>query len=212
MRTPAVVLSVAGLIVMLAGCSAGQDTPSASPSVTTSPAAQADSGTTLADLQSMYIEAGGQCDSITTRTTAVASEAGDCADGALLTTYTSVSQRDSAILVLKGLQDTNPAPHVVAAGPDWIVNGPEAGLVASAMGGEPLQIGEPAVNAAQPDLSTDEALCAADAEMTNLELNDALAPLLGFSPGRSARTPDQDDAIRAHKNAAFERACPERVG
>lgn len=160
----------------------------------------------------MYVEAGGQCDSITARTTAVASEAGDCTDGALLTTYTSTSQRDSAILVLKGLQDTNPAPHVVAVGPDWIVNGPEAGSVASAMGGEPVQIGEPAADTTQPDLSTDEALCAADAEMTNLELNDALAPLLGFSPDRSARTPDQDDAIRAHKNAAFERACPERVG
>ncbi|MCB2177561.1 MAG: hypothetical protein KQH57_17265 [Actinomycetales bacterium] len=61
------------------------------------------------------------------------------------------------------------------------------------------------------DLSTDTGLCAADAEMTNLELNDAIAPLLGYSPTRRNRTVEQDDAIRAYKNAAFARACPERA-
>ncbi|AQY02026.1 hypothetical protein [Microbacterium foliorum] len=160
----------------------------------------------------MYVEAGGQCDSIAARTTAVASEAGDCSDGALLTTYTSTSQRDNAISVLEGLQDTNPAPHVIAVGPDWIVNGPAAGSVASAMGGESLQIGEPASDAPLPDLSTDEALCEADAEMTNLELNDAIAPMLGYSADRDSRSAEQDEAIRAYKNAAFERACPARAG
>lgn len=61
------------------------------------------------------------------------------------------------------------------------------------------------------DLSTDAGLCAADAEMTNLELNDAIAPLLGFSPVRDDRTFEQDDAIRAYKNAAFTRVCPARA-
>ena len=61
------------------------------------------------------------------------------------------------------------------------------------------------------DLSTDAGLCAADAELTNLELNDALAPLLGFPAERDLRTFDQDEAIRAHKNAAFLRACPARA-
>lgn len=68
-----------------------------------------------------------------------------------------------------------------------------------------------AETSADPDLTTDAGLCAADAEMTNLELNDALAPLLGFPPDRGARTLEQDDAIRAHKNAAFARGCPERA-
>ncbi|WP_307323856.1 hypothetical protein [Microbacterium sp. SORGH_AS_0862] len=62
------------------------------------------------------------------------------------------------------------------------------------------------------DLTTDAGLCAADAEMTNLELNDAIAPLLGFPADRDQRTYDQDDAIRAYKNAAFERECPARAG
>jgi len=61
------------------------------------------------------------------------------------------------------------------------------------------------------DLSTDAGICAADAEITSLELNDALAPMLGYSAERDARTPEQDDAIRAYKNDAFNRACPERA-
>lgn len=65
--------------------------------------------------------------------------------------------------------------------------------------------------AAALDLVTDAGLCAADAEMTNLDLNDAIAPLLGYSPVRDERTVDQDDAIRRYKNAAFARACPERT-
>lgn len=73
----------------------------------------------------------------------------------------------------------------------------------------------PTVSASAPaaalDLVTDAGLCAADAEMTNLELNDAIAPLLGYSPVRDERTVEQDDAIRSYKNAAFTRACPERA-
>lgn len=61
------------------------------------------------------------------------------------------------------------------------------------------------------DLATDAGLCAADAELTNLELNDAIAPLLGFPAARGDRSLEEDDAIRAYKNEAFERACPERA-
>lgn len=76
------------------------------------------------------------------------------------------------------------------------------------MGGcEAVRIGEPGAVAtpATPsfDLTTDAGLCAADAELTNLELNDALVPLLGCPADRDLRTPEQDEAIRAHKNAAF---------
>lgn len=70
----------------------------------------------------------------------------------------------------------------------------------------------PAPTTAEPDLTTDAGLCAADADMSNLELNDAIAPLLGYPSNRKARTPEQDDAIREYKNAAFERACPARAG
>lgn len=62
------------------------------------------------------------------------------------------------------------------------------------------------------DLTTDEGLCAADAEMSNLELNDAVALVLGYPGDRDLRTFDQDDAIRDYKNAAFQRACPGRAG
>lgn len=64
----------------------------------------------------------------------------------------------------------------------------------------------------QTDLTTDAGLCAADAEMTSLELNDALAPILGFPADRDARSFEDDEAIREHKNAAFERECPARAG
>lgn len=84
---------------------------------------------------------------------------------------------------------------------------------------------QPAIPAAEPsptvtpktrpspvlDLVTDKGLCAADAEMTNLELNDAIAPLLGFSPVRRERTVEQKDVILKYKNAAFSRACPGRM-
>jgi len=61
------------------------------------------------------------------------------------------------------------------------------------------------------DLVTDAGAVCCDAELTNLELNDAIAPLLGFSPVRRDRTVEQNDAIRGYKNAAFSRACPERT-
>jgi hypothetical protein len=62
------------------------------------------------------------------------------------------------------------------------------------------------------DLTTDAGICAADAELTNLELNDALAPLLGYPADRDSRTFEQDEAIREHKNAALSRECPARAG
>ncbi|OYC97196.1 hypothetical protein CI089_01180 [Microbacterium sp. Yaish 1] len=156
--------------------------------------------------------AGGACATITPRETVVAEEAGDCDGGALLTTYRSESQRDIAIDTLEALQDTNPRPHVIAVGPDWIVNGPDAESRAAAMGGDAVQIGEPAPDEPGFDLTTDAGLCAADAEMTNRELNDALAPVLGYPADRDARTIDQEEMIRGYKNAAFERACPARAG
>ena len=61
------------------------------------------------------------------------------------------------------------------------------------------------------DLTTDAGLCAADSPMTDTELNDAIAPQLGFSPDRRSRTFEQDEALRAYKNAAFRRACPYRA-
>ena len=61
------------------------------------------------------------------------------------------------------------------------------------------------------DLTTDAGLCAADGEMTNLELNDAIAPILGFPADRDSRTFEQDEAIREHKNEAFLRECPARA-
>ncbi len=164
----------------------------------------------------MYDDAGGQCENPQRRSTAVAEDTADCEDGAVVSVYTSETQRDSAIEVLRGLQDTNPSPHVIAVGADWTVSGEDAGSLASAMGGEAVQIGDPTadVETTDPtlDLTTDDGLCAADAELTSLELNDALAPLLGYSADRDLRTYEQDDAIRAYKNAAFERACPARAG
>lgn len=76
---------------------------------------------------------------------------------------------------------------------------------------EALRAAEHAATLAALDLTTDAGLCAADAELTSLELNDALAPLLGFAADSDLRTPDQDDAIRTHKNDAFTRACPARA-
>lgn len=205
----AVSLSVVAIVGM-GGCSAPAAEVAPTPTVTSTPSAEP-AGTTLDELQSMYIEAGGECDSISPRQISVAEEAGDCDDGTLLTTYSSESQRDGAIVVLQGLQDSNPSPLVIVVGPDWIVNGGDADMIAAPMGGEPMQIGEPAVDPGF-DLTTDAGLCAADAEMTSLELNDALAPLLGFPADRDARSFEQDEAIRDYKNAAFERECPARAG
>lgn len=70
---------------------------------------------------------------------------------------------------------------------------------------------EPPADEPALDLTTDDGLCAADAELTNLELNDALAPMLGFSADRDLRSFDEDEAIREYKNDAFSRTCPERM-
>lgn len=90
----------------------------------------------------MYVDAGGKCEDVKLRVdSSVWEEAGDCDGGALLTTYRSQAQRDGAIVALEGLQDSNPSPHVIAVGPDWIVNGADAGEVAATMGAEVREIG-----------------------------------------------------------------------
>lgn len=197
-------------VLILSGCGAQGDAEAstATPPSATPPAERS----ALDDLRESYVEAGGQCATLTPRETAVAEQAGDCDGGALLTTYRSDSQRDAAISALEGLQESNPRPHVIAVGSGWIVNGADAESRAEAMGGTAVQIGQGVDPAPAFDLATDEALCAADAAMTNFEINDALAPLLGYPADRDARTSDQDEAIREHKNAAFERACPARAG
>jgi hypothetical protein len=202
---------VVGIALILSGCAS--PAASTAPAVATPTGSSSPEGSALDELRAAYVAAGGQCDRITRRHTAVAAEAGDCDGGALITVYRSQTQRDSAVRALEGLQDTNPSPHVIAVGPDWIVNGADAEAVAEAMGGAPKQIGVPAPPPApELDLTTDSGICAADAELTNLELNDALAPLLGFPADRDARTPDQDEAIREYKNTAFLRGCPARAG
>jgi hypothetical protein len=76
---------------------------------------------------------------------------------------------------------------------------------------EPVAPTSPGDDQKTYDLTTAVGICEADAELTNLELNDALAPLLGFAPDRRLRSPDQDQAIRDHKTAAFLAECPERA-
>jgi hypothetical protein len=204
---------IAAVMLSLAGCASAAPAPETTTSTSAPAPTPTPERSALDELQAAYVAAGGQCDTITPRTVSSATDAGDCDGGALLTTYSTTSQRDAAIRLLEALQDTNPSPYEIAVGDDWIVNGADAGAFADAMGGEVKQIGDPAPPAAaQFDLTTDAGLCAADAEMTNLELNDAIAPLLGFPADRDARTYDQDDAIRAYKNAAFERECPARAG
>lgn len=201
-------VTVAAFVVLLAGCSSPSTEVAPSPSETSSPTTSTTSP--LEALRRSYIEAGGQCVSFSTRDTAVAESATDCDDGALLTTYSSGTQLDAAIRVLQRLQDTNPSPHVIAVGSNWIVNGGAAQDVAAAMGGRTQQIGTPAPSTTR-DLRTDEGLCAADAEMTNLQLNDAIAVILGYPGDRDARSYEQAAAIRDYKSAAFERACPARA-
>ena len=201
-------------VLLFAGCSAdaASEEPPASPSAeapSPSPSATADA---LQSVREAYVAAGGQCSPISVRDTAVSDQAGDCSDGALLTTYSSESQRDSAIDALEELQVTNPSSHTIAVGPDWIVNGGAAESVAETMGGVTMQIGEPGVSIADYDITTDAGLCAADAELSNLELNDLVALLLDYPADRDLRTSEDDEAIRAYKNEAFLRECPERAG
>lgn len=61
------------------------------------------------------------------------------------------------------------------------------------------------------DLTTDQGLCAADATVTNLELDDLVAPLLGLPASAALRTAAQDDLIRTYQDDAFLRACPARA-
>lgn len=206
-------MAALGVTLALSACAATAPAPSAPDEARPTATVVESTGMTLEELQSLYVDVGGQCATMALRAnSAVAEAAADCDGGALLTTYGSESQRDGAIRVLEGLQESNPSPHVIAVGPDWIVNGADAGSFATAMGGESRQIGTlVSAGAAEYDLTTDAGLCAADAEMTNLELNDAVAGLLGYSVDRGSRTFEQDEAIREYKNAAFMRVCPARA-
>lgn len=204
------IIAAAVALLALTGCASTAVEAEPKPTVTF-PEVEESTGTTLTELRDLYIASGGDCDTLRPRTgSRVAEEAADCEDGALLTIYESEAQRDGAIRVLEGIQEITPSPHVIVVGPDWIVNGSHVEGLADAMGGVAQQIGTP-VPEVEFDLTTDAGICAADAELTNLELNDVLAPVLGYPADRDQRTFEQDEAIRAYKNAAFQRECPERA-
>lgn len=216
-RTTAIIVGVFSSVFVLSACVAEQPEPTPSiaalPSATSTPTVEP-SGTTLSELQALYVAAGGECNVVSLRSnSAVADEAGDCENGALLSVYSSQTQRDAAVDALDRLQETNPSPYDIALGPDWSVSGSNAGSFAVAMGGEVVSIGANSTPTESVyDLTSDDGICSADAELTNLELNDALAAVLGFPTNRDNRTLEQDDAIRDYKSAAFARACPSRNG
>lgn len=116
----------------------------------------------------------------------------------------------AVVLALTGCATAAPAPTVTVT-TEVSAPGPTVTVTATPIpeAVAPSPASPPAGEAL--DLSTDAGLCAADAELSNLELNDALAPMLGYPASRDARTSDQDEAIRFYKNAAFGRACPERA-
>jgi hypothetical protein len=134
---------IAAVMIALSGCATAGPAPEITemPTELQEPVATP-TGITLEDLRAMYVAAGGECEEITPRDVTVAEEAGDCDGGALLTTYESETARDAAIFMLEGLQDTNPSPHDIAVGPDWIVNGADAASFATAMGGTTRHIGD----------------------------------------------------------------------
>lgn len=208
-------LMIAGFA--LAGC-AGHGPASVEVSATPSsdPQASTDSqasGTTLDQLRNLYARAGGECITLIPRDTKQgADETAYCDGGAILSTYASEAQVADAVALLGSIAGT---PYEIAVGSDWTVHAKDAGILALEMGGRAVQIGEAdritTPTAESFDLATDEGLCSADSKMTDLELNDAVAPLFGFPAERRSRTYEETEKIRAYKNAAFSRECPERV-
>ncbi|QXT62257.1 hypothetical protein [Tessaracoccus palaemonis] len=149
---------------------------------------------------------------------ALALQSGQCSDADVLMIFTGESAVHEAAQNLKALV-TN-----FVVGENWIVNTDRPYAVTYAIGGTIVEgtgdaldtedesdDGSAAVDTSGYDLTTDEGLCEADADLTNLELNDAIAPLLGFPADRDERTYDQDEAIRDYKNEAFRRECPARA-
>lgn len=116
----------------------------------------------------------------------------------------------AAMITLTGCGTPAPAPTVTITETVTLTPAPAPTITVTAEAAPPATAA-PDTNATL-DLTTDAGICAADAEMTNLELNNALAPLLGLPTEGYARTYAQDDAIREYKNAAFLRECPERAG
>jgi len=192
-RSAALAPAIAFAVVLLAGCTG--EAPSVKTSSPTAPATvNADSGgvpTAVPDVTGLLgADAATLLADADMTVTFIAMSDGaelmavDAASSLVIRTYPAAGddvRSNRAVSVFVGT-DTRPSPTVSTSAP-----------------------------AAAWDLVTDAGLCAADAELTNLELNDAIAPLLGFSPVRDDRTVEQDDAIRAYKNAAFTRACPERA-
>lgn len=147
----------------------------------------------------------------------LALQSGQCSDADVLMIFTGESAVHEAAQNLKALVST------FVVGENWIVNTDRPYAVTYAIGGtfvegsgdalddEGESDDESAVDTSGYDLTTDEGLCEADSDLTNLELNDAIALLLGFPADRDERTYDQDEAIRDYKNEAFLRECPARA-
>lgn len=211
-RTWAGIAAALALALSLSGCDAASLD---APDETASPAAAQGVFSDIDELRDAYVAAGGDCDDWeqTDRVRAAAAS-GDCSTNAVLMTFDSSSAAKSTADALLGMVAAG-EERTLLMGADWLINAPDVRDVADSVGGEILSATgpEPAPSqTATVDLSSDAGLCAADAEMTNLELNDAIAPLLGYPADRDSRTSEQDQAIREYKNAAFERACPARAG
>lgn len=128
-------IAAALLLAALTGCSS---TATAAGEHTSSPAptkVMAVSYSSVTDLKTAYVKAGGKCPSWDQNNVVqTAAESGDCSDSTVLSTYADEGSKTDAVTALKGFA-TSDVPAVFLVGPNWIVNSEDAKAVAKKLGG-----------------------------------------------------------------------------
>lgn len=141
---PATLVTVCAVVLALTGCTTvGPDAeplPPATPVATATPtaiAAPADGGTfaTVEALRDTYVEAGGRCDEWDqSNIVTAAAESADCDADTVLSTYTSVADRDGIVNYLKEYGEGIGGVTLLVGG-NWIINSEDAREVQPGLGG-----------------------------------------------------------------------------
>lgn len=122
-RAPLTLVLVASAL-FAASCSSASDL-SEPEAESSSPVVEKDANySTIEEFRDAAIEAGLECPSWAERTgSTYAAAAGDCSDSAVLSIFSSESQRDEQVAVLKSITIKGEGQPLLV-GPNWMINGP----------------------------------------------------------------------------------------
>lgn len=124
MRTHASLVSAVVATALLTASCSSTSNPTEPEAETSSPAVEKDASySTIEEFRDAVVEAGLDCPSWSERTgSTYAAAAGDCSDSTVLSIFSSETQRDEQVAVLKAITIEDEGQPLLV-GPNWMING-----------------------------------------------------------------------------------------